>query len=168
MKKHLAPLFVIAVAALAISFTSCKSKPKDADIKAAIETALKADPMSAGTTVSVEKGVATISGECKDDMCKSHCAELVKGIKGVKEVVNNCTVAPAAPVVTPPSADAEMLNKGLTDALKDHPGVKFSVTDSGKVVLTGEIAKAKWMMVKQMLDKLKPAGGYDFSGLKIK
>jgi osmotically-inducible protein OsmY len=160
MKKINASLLLIAVSFLAIGFVSCKSKPKDADIKAAIETALKADPMAAGTSVSVEKGVATITGECKDDACKTHCAELVKGIKGVKEVVNNCTVAPA--VV---NATDDVLTKGLADALKDFPSVKSSVVD-GKIVLTGEIAKAKWAMLKQMLDKLM-SKGYDLAGLKI-
>jgi hyperosmotically inducible periplasmic protein len=165
MKKQFTPLLLVAIAALAISFTACKSKPKDADIKAAIETALAADPMAAGTTVSVEKGVATISGECKDDMCKAHCAELVGKIKGVSSVVNNCTVAPPppAPVAT---TDMSLLEKGLTDALKDQAGLKGSVVD-GKIVLMGEIAKAKWAMLKQTLDKMK-ASGYDLTGLKIK
>jgi hyperosmotically inducible periplasmic protein len=164
MKKVTTSIILMGVLALTISFTSCKKKAKDADIKAAIETALKADPMSANTMVSVDKGVATISGECKDDACKAHCAELVKGINGVKEVVNNCTVAAAPmPVI---NADDEALTKGLTDALKDHPGVTFAISE-GKIVLTGEIAKAKWIAVKQMLDKLKPKG-YDLAGLTIK
>ena len=164
MKKTISVLLV-AFAVLSFSFTACKKKMNDADIKAAIETALKADPMSAGTMVSVEKGVATITGECKDDMCKAHCAELVKGIKGVKEVVNNCTVAAAPP---PPVAnpDDETLSKGLMDALKDVAGVQSSVVD-GKIVLKGEIAKAKWAALKQLLDKLK-SKGYDLSGLTIK
>ena len=139
MKKITTSILLMAAFALAISFNACKKKPKDADIKASIENALKADPMSAGTMVSVDKGVATITGECKDDACKMHCAEIVKGIKGVKEVVNNCTVAAAPPPVV--NADDEALTKGLADALKDHPGVKSSVSD-GKIVLTGEIAKA--------------------------
>jgi hypothetical protein len=163
MKKINASLLLIAVSFLAIGFVSCKSKPKDADIKAAIETALKADPMAAGTTVSVEKGVATITGICKDEACKTHCADLVKGIKGVKEVVNNCTVAPIETVV---NAAVDVLTKGLADALKDFPSVKSSVVD-GKIVLTGEIAKAKWAMLKQTLDKLM-SKGYDLTGLKIK
>ena len=154
----------MGVFALAISFNACKKKVKDADIKAAIETALKADPMSANTMVSVDKGVATITGECKDELCKTHCAEMVKGIKGVKQVVNNCTVAPKMDVVV--NADAEALTKGLMDALKDHAGVKSSVVD-GKIVLTGEIAKAKWAALKQMLDKLM-SKGYDLTGLTIK
>lgn len=154
----------MGVFALAISFNACKKKVKDADIKAAIETALKADPMSANTMVSVDKGVATITGECKDELCKTHCAEMVKGIKGVKQVVNNCTVAPKMDVVV--NADAETLTKGLMDALKDHAGVKSSVVD-GKIVLTGEIAKAKWAALKKMLDKLM-SKGYDLTGLTIK
>lgn len=158
---------MIAIAALAISFTSCKKKMKDADIKAAVEKALAADPMSAGTSVSVDKGVVTMTGECKDEMCKSKCEEMVKGIKGVEKVINNCTVAPPPPppaaVVNP--ADEE-LTKGVTDALKDMQGIKASVAD-GKIVLTGEIAKAKWAGLKQLLDKLKPKG-YDLTGLTIK
>ncbi len=164
MKKLSTSILLMGVLALTISFTACKKKAKDADIKAAIETALKADPMSANTMVSVDKGVATISGECKDEACKTHCAEMVKGIKGVKEVVNNCIVA-AAPMPVINAAD-EALTKGLTDALKDHPGVSFSINE-GKIVLTGEIAKAKWVAVKQMLDKLM-SKGYDLKGLTIK
>jgi hyperosmotically inducible periplasmic protein len=165
MKKLTTSFLLMGVFALAISFNSCKGKMKDADIKAAIETALKADPMAANTTVSVDKGVATITGECKDDMCKAHCADLLKGIKGVKEVVNNCTVAmvPMPPVI---NADDEALTKGLTDALKDQPGLKFSISE-GKIVLTGEIVKAKWAMLKQTLDKLK-SKGYNLTGLTIK
>ena len=164
MKKLSTSLLLAGALVIALGFTACKKKAKDADIKAAIETALKADPMSAGTMVSVDKGIATISGECKDEACKTHCADLVKGVKGVKEVVNNISIAPPPPPVV--NADDEALNKGLTDALKDHPGVKFSISD-GKIVLTGEIAKAKWVAVKQMLDKLK-SKGYDLAGLTIK
>jgi len=92
MKKLSTKIALMAFFILAISSTSCKSKVSDADVKTAVETALKADPMAINTMVSVEKGVATISGECKDDACKAHCADLVKGIKGVKEVVNNCKI----------------------------------------------------------------------------
>ncbi|HEX4875850.1 MAG TPA: BON domain-containing protein [Chitinophagaceae bacterium] len=165
MNKVLTRTLLAAVTIVSLTFFSCKSKPKDADIKAAAETALKADPTAAGTMVSVEKGVATITGECKDEACKTHCAELVKSVKGVKEVINNCTIAaaPPAPVVNP---EDEVLTKAVTDALKDHPGVSFEIKD-GKIVLIGEIAKAKWLGVKQMLDKLQ-SKGYDLSKLTIK
>ena len=164
MKKIANSILMMAAFGAIVSFNACKKKEKDADIKAAVETALKADPTAANTMVSVDKGVATITGECKDDMCKASCEKIVAAVKGVKSVVNNCTVAPAPmPVV---NADDEALTKGLMDALKDNPGVKSSIAD-GKIVLTGEIAKAKWVALKQMLDKLK-SKGYDLSGLTIK
>lgn len=164
MKKQFTSVSLIALLALAIGFTSCKKKVKDADIKAAIETALKADPMAVKTMVDVKDGIATITGECKDDACKSHCYDLVTAIKGVKSVVNNCTVAPLPmPVV---NADDEALTKGLADALKDQSGLQYAIKE-GKIVLMGQISKAKWMILKPTLDKLK-AKGYELAGLTIK
>lgn len=165
MKKLLTSVSLLAFLAIAISFSACKGKLKDADIKTAIEAALKADPMAAGSMVDVKDGIATLTGECKDDMCKNLCAEIAGKVKGVKSVVNNCTVAPppAAPVINP---EDEVLTKALTDALKDHSGMSFAVKE-GKIVLTGEIVKAKWAMLKQTLDKLK-SKGYDLTGLTIK
>jgi osmotically-inducible protein OsmY len=150
MKKVLKPILLMGVFALAISFNACKKKMKDADIKAAIETALKADPTAANTTVSVEKGVATISGECKDEMCKTNCAELVSKIKGVKSVVNNCSVAP--PIVI--AAD-DPLTTAVTDALTAFPGVSATVKD-GIITLTGQIAKADRQKLMMVLQGLKP------------
>lgn len=144
---------MIAVTITAIGLTSCKKKPKDADIKAAIETALKADPMAMGTMVSVEKGVATITGECKDDMCKAHCADMVKAIKGVTSVVNNCTVAPAPPPVVIAADDP--LTKSVTDAVKDFKGVIATVKD-GIITLTGEVSKDKLQKLMMALQALKP------------
>ena len=178
MKKLSSPIILMGFLTLTISFNSCKEKMKDADIKAAIETALKSDPLAAPTSFSFEKGVATISGACKDDACKIHCAELVKGIKGVKEVVNNCTVvAPVitpvvipedtpvvAPAVTPPAAETppvslstvidDATQQKVKDGLKDIKGV--SVEFSGdKAILSGEVTKADRMKIMQMLASAK-------------
>lgn len=149
MKKTVSFL-MMAVAALTLSFTACKSKPKDADIKVAIEKALAADPMAAGTTVSVEKGVATLSGECKDDMCKAACEKAVAAVKGVKSVVNNCTVAPKVEV----TAD-DPLTTAVNDAIKSFSGVTASVKD-GIVTLGGAIAKADLQKLMMALNALKP------------
>ena len=135
-----------------ISFNACKKKVKDADIKAAIETALKADPSAANTMVSVEKGIATITGECKDQACKDNCAAMVTKIKGVKSVVNNCTVAAFTPPVI--SAD-DPLTTAVTDALTAFPGVSATVKD-GIISLTGQIAKADRQKLMMVLQALKP------------
>ncbi len=164
MKKLSTTILLMAAFAAIISFNACKKKVNDAELKTAIETVLKADPAAAGTLVSVEKGVATIFGECKDQASKDNCAALVKAIKGVKEVVNNCTVAAApVPVI---NADDEALSKVLNDAVKANPGLQFAINE-GKIALTGEISKAKWISLKQMLDKMK-SKGYDLKGLIIK
>ena len=96
LSKVLTAVMVIAT----LAFVSCK--PKDADIKAAVEKALAADPMMTGTTVDVKDGVVTIGGECKDDACKAGCEKIITAVKGVKSVVNNCTVAPPPPPPPPP------------------------------------------------------------------
>jgi hyperosmotically inducible periplasmic protein len=153
MKKLLTSFLVVAIAATAISLTSCKKKAKDADIKAAIETVLKADPMAAGTMVDVKDGIATISGECKDDMCKASCEKMVAAVKGVKSVVNNCTIAPPpAPVVI--AADDPLI-KAVNDALTAFPGVSANVKD-GIISLTGEIKKADLQKLMMVLQALKP------------
>jgi hypothetical protein len=151
--KRTFKFMLIAVAAMAIGFTSCKKKMKDADIKTAVEKVLAADEMMKGTSVSVEKGVATITGMCKDDMCKATCEKAVAAVKGVKSVVNNCTVAPP-PMPVEVSAD-DPLMQAVTDALKAFPGVSATVKD-GIISLTGSIAKADRQKLMMALQALKP------------
>jgi hyperosmotically inducible periplasmic protein len=143
---------LMAVAVLAtLTFVSCK--PKDATIKASIEAALKADPMMTGTVVDVVDGVATISGECKDDACKTMCEKTVAGIKGVKAVTNNCTVAPPPPASVTTTLDAATMQK-VKDGLKDLKGITLDFADD-KAVLAGEVTKADRMKIMQMLASAK-------------
>jgi hyperosmotically inducible periplasmic protein len=130
---------------------SCK--PKDADIKTSIEEKMKADPMMAGMTVDVNDGVATISGTCNDEACKTKCEETAKSVKGVKSVVNNCVVAAPADPVTVNTDDT--LTKGVMDATKDHPTVKAAVND-GVITLTGEIKRDQLSKLMMTLSSLKP------------
>lgn len=153
MKKLLTSIVLMVFTILAINLASCKGKVKDADIKAAVETALKADPMAAGALVDVKDGVATLTGECKDEMCKKLCADIAGKIKGVKSVVNNCTVTPPPPPVEV-SAD-DPLTKAVTDALKAFPDVSATVKD-GIITLTGKIAKADRQKLMMALQALKP------------
>lgn len=149
---------LMAVAVIAtIAFVSCK--PKDADIQAKIETALKADPMMAGAMVDVKDGVATISGECKDGACKAMCEKTVAAIKGVKSVVNNCTVTPPpAPPVAPPASMTTALDEAtqqkVKDGLKDIKGVTVEF-NADKAVLSGEVSKADRMKIMQILASAK-------------
>jgi len=142
--------------ALAVGFVSCK--PKDADIKTAVEQAISAIPDASGATIEVKDGVATISGEFKDEAAKAAAEAVAKAVKGVKSVVNNGTIA--APVVTAPvapvevSADAALISS-VADATKDFTTVKADVKD-GVVTLTGEIKKTDLPKLMQSLNALKP------------
>ena len=144
---------IAAALMVAVAFTSCK--PKDAEIKANVETALKADMKMANTVVDVKEGVVTLSGECTDTECKAKCETTAAGVKGVKPpVVNNLTVAAPAVVVAPPASVSTMLDAAtqqkVKDGLKDMPSVSVSFADD-KAVLSGEVTKAQRMTIMQML-----------------
>src|SRR5258708_20384768 len=93
-----------------------------------------------GIRASVDKGVVRLSGECADGTSKSMCEQSVSSIPGVKQVIDNCTIAPPPP---PPSAPVviaadDPLTKNVADAIKDYPGVLATVKD-GKGTLRGDI-----------------------------
>lgn len=161
----LTKLLMVVVVAASMLFVSCK--PKDADIKASVEKALKADPMMMNTTVEVKDGVVTMGGECKDDACKAMCEKTVTAIKGVKSVVNNCTVAPPPP--PPPASISTVLDAAtqqkVKDGLKDIKGVTVEFAGD-KAVLKGEVTAANRMKIMQMLAAAKVLS--DVSGLTEK
>ena len=147
----LTKVLMAVIVLTSLAFVSCK--PKDEDIKAKIEAALKADPMMSSTMVDVKDGVATISGECKDDACKGMCEKTVADIKGVKSVVNNCTVAPPPPASMTTVLD-EATQQKVKDGLKDIKGVMVSF-EGEKAVLSGDVTKADRMKIMQMLASAK-------------
>lgn len=134
-----------------VLFFSCK--PKDPEVQAKITEKFASTPECAGASATVTDGVATLTGEVKDDACKNIAATTAEGIKGVKSVVNNLTVTPPPPppVVNPDSA----LIQGVTDATKDFPTVKASV-NNGEITLTGSIKRADLTKLMQTLNTLHP------------
>ena len=159
--KRTSSYFLIVIAALAITFTSCKKKLSDADIKAAVEKDLTADPTASGASVAVEKGIVTLTGALNDEATKAAVEKLIAGVKGVKSVVNNSTVA--APIVI---ANDDPLTKAVNDALKAFPGVSATIKD-GIVSLAGSIAKADRQKLMMALQALNPKK-VDVAGLTNK
>ena len=139
------------ILALGVATTSCK-KVKDADVQAAAQTALAANPDLSDVSVAVLNQVATLSGTVKDDAAKAYAESTVVAVENVKSVVNNVKVVPPAPDFT--AIDAA-LNAGLVDALKDHAKVKAEVKD-GVVTLTGEIRKKDLPTLMQKVNALNP------------
>ena len=150
--KALTALF--AIIALSAIMMSCGVK--DSDLQAAIDQKIQTTPEMTGVSASVNDGVVTLSGECKDDACKVLTENTVKGMKGVKSVVNNTTVAPPPPAPAPVTiAVDDALVKGVADATKDFKDVKAAVND-GVITLTGEIKRSDLKTLMQSLNTLKP------------
>lgn len=165
MKQQFSRLLLLFATVALISSTSpgCKSKPKDADVKSSVETALRANPETNGLMVDVKDGVVTLTGDAKDEEAKTKAAELATAVKGVKSVQNNVSVTPSAPPVEITADDP--LTSAVKDATKDYPTVTATVKD-GVISVSGELKSDDWKKLKMALDGLKPKR-VDASGLKI-
>jgi osmotically-inducible protein OsmY len=165
MKQKLSRLLLLfgTVALISSAIPGCKSKVNDAEVKTAVETALQANPETAGLMVDVKDGVATVSGEAKDEAAKTKATELAKDVKGVKSVENNVSVAPPPPPVEITADDP--LTSAVKDATKDYPTVTATVKD-GVISVSGELKSDSWKKLKMTLDGLKPKK-VDASGLKV-
>ena len=163
MKRSISALLLLfgAITIIGISAPGCKSKVKDADVEASVETALNGNPQTANLNADVKDGVATLSGQVKDADAKSSAESIAKGVKGVKSVQNNVTIAQAEVLITPD----DPLSSAVKDATKDFPGVTATVKD-GVISVNGELKSAEWKRLKMSLDGLKPKR-VDASGLKI-
>jgi len=154
--------------AATISFTGCK--PKDEDIKAKVDKVIQEDAMLSGAVADVKEGVVTISGQMKDEDCRALCTKKVRDVKGVKDVINNATVAPPPPPPVAPPASVttvldEVTQQKVKDGFKDIKGV--TVTFEGdKAVLSGEVSKADNMKIMQILAAAKVKS--DASKLTVK
>lgn len=154
MKKMLA---ILVIASLALGFTSCKSKPKDEDIRKDVQAALSSNAALSGLSVDVREGVVTVSGQVTDESARSAVDAQLTEIKGVKQVVNNTTVAapPPVPANIPEITTDDVLTTAVRDAIKDHPTVKAEVKE-GVIILTGEIKRTDLPTLMQKLQATKP------------
>lgn len=165
--KHLSTILLCVVFA---SMVACKGKPSDTQIQAKVSEQLSTMPE---VTADVQDGIVTLSGNVADDATKASAEASVKSTEGVKSVVNNIMVTPSAP--PPPAATDttaivntadDALRTGVTNISKDFPGADIKV-DAGVITVTGELSAAKWKMLKQALDALRPKK-VDASGLTVK
>ena len=155
MKKHvgLKAMFLVLLFPI-FMISSCGVK--DSTIQQNVEAALKANSDLSGITADVSKGVVTLTGQCKDEMSKTAAESTIAKIDGVKQVVNNCTIAPPPPPPAPVVIAADdPLTRGVTDATKDYPTVKASVND-GVITLTGEIKRPDLKKLMESLHSLHP------------
>jgi hyperosmotically inducible protein len=154
MNKKIMQMLALPTFILFVSLMACNSKPSDADVKAAVDKSIAAIPYLSGINTDVKDGVVTLSGQVTGEAEKSGAEAAVKGVNGVKSVVNNLTVAapPAAPVVI--TAD-DPLKASVDNTIKAYPGVAATVKD-GVITLTGQIKRADLQNLMKALNTLKP------------
>lgn len=140
------------LAVLVLVFAACK--PSDEKIAEAAKDKIGA--IASSINVSVADGIATLSGEVKDDATKAAAEAALQGIKGLKSVVNNLTVPPPPPPPVVINPD-DVLRKGIDSvfAAKSIKGVTATVAD-GVVTLTGNAKKADLTKIMQAAMELKP------------
>lgn len=119
--------------ALVMVVTGCNSKPADdATLTSSIQQKISSDSAlrNDAIQVSVNNGVATLSGQVNNDAERSLAANDASGVKDIKTVVNNLVVGPPpsttamapAPQVAAPVAVAPLPSvKNKTVVVKEKP-----------------------------------------------
>jgi osmotically-inducible protein OsmY len=143
-KKFMKRLLFLLLAGSFLSIQACK--PKDADIKTAVDTAIAS---VSGVAASVTEGVVTLSGTVAAEEAKVTAENAAKAVKGVKSVTNNISVV--VPVI---SGDVE-LNEAIKTAMAAFTTVQAVAKDS-IITLKGEIARADLQKVMQAAQALRP------------
>ncbi|CAN5777234.1 hypothetical protein BH10BAC2_BH10BAC2_40200 [soil metagenome] len=156
MKRKIANLLLLCTVMLSTSVLLSSCSVKDADIEKAIAEKVTSTPEMSGLAATVKDGVVSLSGECKDDACKTSCETAIKGMKGVKSVVSTVGITPPpAPVAPVEIAADDPLTQAVADASKDFTGVTATVKD-GVVTLKGEIKKMDLPKLMQAIMASKP------------
>lgn len=133
---------------LSFSLTSCKNEPKDSDLVTKAKSVIPE-----GVTIDVKKGVATLTGEYKDNDAKQSTENAVKAIPGIKSVEDNATVkSESGDVVV--SVDSVLKSK-VNDILKGYTGVTADIND-GVVTLNGELNRSELPRLMQAINTLQP------------
>jgi hyperosmotically inducible periplasmic protein len=146
MKKALFQFSATLLMVVSLSFTACKSGPKDSDIQEDFNEKMTANPQLRTITATVSEGVVTLTGTCPDEPCRTSAEQAAREVKGVKNVVNNISVTPSAPVVI---SDDATLKNAVDEIIDDYDNVEADV-QNGEVTLRGTIERDK--LQKLMMD----------------
>src|SRR5688572_20041377 len=137
-----------------VSF-GCKSAKSDAEIQNAVNDKITANTEMKDLNASVNAGVVTLTGHCKDEECRKDCEQEIKGVAGVKQVVNNITIGQPVPNARVEISDDSTLKTAVNDVVKGYNKVEADVKD-GVITLRGEIARSDLQNLMQKLNELKP------------
>ena len=147
-------LSLLLLLCIAVGFTSCKSSDdKDAQIKTDIEKVLVP-----GVTVTVDRGVAKISGVFETQGEHRRGLEAAIDVPYVKSVLDNA-ITQAAPTMTqdnnPTITPDNMLKDKVDLILKDYPLVTATVND-GMITLNGTIQRSELPDLMKKMNETQP------------
>ena len=145
MIKSVAGLLLIA----ALFFTGCK--PKDAELKSNVATAVENDQVE----VDVKDGVVTLSGEVKSPTAKAKAEAEARKVEGVNKVNNDITITAPPPPPSPKDVADEKLYNEVQAVIAPFPDVKASVSN-GVVTLTGKITRPGQVLLMPKIAGLFP------------
>jgi hyperosmotically inducible protein len=138
----------LAGCALLVTFACAASDP---GITTAVKSKLAADDTVKAYQIDVDtkEGVVTLNGTVTDPAAKSRAVELARGTDGVRNVVDNISVA-TPPTPTPDTSTNLTGDPGVTAAVKTKlladtrvSGLAIDVdTRDGVVTLTGQLPNA--------------------------
>jgi osmotically-inducible protein OsmY len=132
-------VFTLTMLAVALLLSACGKS--DSDLQKAVADKLAAEGVT-GVTVTVNDGVATLSGEVADITVKNK-AEAAAKVEGIKSVNNQISLR-ALP--TPSPAPADPMLKGKVDEALRKAGCTGAVAEvsGGTVILKGTVPAAKF------------------------
>lgn len=140
-------IFTIVVFQLIILLAGCS--PADTTIKTDLVTKAKSEKDFAGVRFTIDRGVVTLAGDCATEKSKNTVETTVKGVYGVKSIINNITIAPVVIGVD------QQLKQGVDSVLKDYPNVE-AITKDSMVYLQGKLPDAEVLKLKTAINTLKP------------
>ncbi len=141
----LKPLFAIAL--LLSVAVSCNNKPDDEQIQDNVTKQLQDNKNYAGVNSNVKDGTVTLTGMCEGDNCAADIEKNIKGIDGVKGVVNS--------IVKDNSTDMT-LRTSVQSIITKYPGVQADVS-AGSITLRGNIDRDNLQSLMSDLGALHPA-----------
>src|SRR6185437_14226717 len=113
-------------------FSACRSRPTDKAIQQDVNQQLSGNENYKAVTVSVNKGIVTLSGSCAGENCVPEVEKAVKEQAYVDSVINNVHQK-----ITDTIAN---LNNSLQKIVSKYPGVQGVVSDS-IITLTGSLTE---------------------------
>ncbi len=134
-------LFTIIV----ILVSSCSQTYQDKSTKADLTAKAKTELAFVGVRFTVKDGVVTLSGKCPTEQVKTQVEKKAAEIAGVKQVVNQISIAPVMITADHP------LQQKVDSLLLEYPQAQAIVTDS-VITLQGQVASKD---LEKLLNGLK-------------